>query len=115
MNTQIKSNLVGIRLDDTMYNSLVAIGKENDKAVGTIARQFIETMIYSYNKSKTEMVDTSINAVFEIMDTDNKIISKLEDNLIEFRSKIDTALNEVNEQRLYKSRNTRNLFSGKIE
>jgi hypothetical protein len=72
-------------------------------------------MIYSYNKSKTEMIDNNINAVFEIMDIDNRIISKLEDNLIEFKSKIDIALDEVNKQRIYKSRSTRNLFTGVVE
>jgi hypothetical protein len=115
MTAQIKSNVVGIRLDDTTYNTLLSIEKETGKAVGTIARQFVETMVYSYNKSKTEMIDNNINAVFEIMDIDNRIISKLEDNLIEFKSKIDIALDEVNKQRIYKSRSTRNLFTGVVE
>jgi hypothetical protein len=102
----------GVRLETI---ALDHFEKETGKAVGTIARQFIETMIYSYSKSKTEMIDNNINAVFEIMDIDNRIISKLEDNLIEFKSKIDIALDEVNKQRIYKSRSTRNLFSGMVE
>ena len=115
MNSQVKEKRIGIRISDDTYNRLIKAEKELGRPKSTLVRQFIETMLFSIEKSKTERIDTTIEAVFQIMDVDNKIISKLEDNLIEFRSKIDMALEEVNEQRLYKSRNTRNLFSGSIE
>ena len=75
MKDNVKSNLVGIRLDDTMYNSLVAIEKETGKAVGTIARLFVESALsipeHEVNK----------NAVFTTISNLHKKIDILESKL----------------------------------
>jgi len=112
MKSKLKNKHITLRISEETYEKLLKAEKELKQPVSTIVRQFIETMLLNLDKSKNQIVSNSIDAVFEILEMDNKIISKYEKSVYNLQNQLSEtieAMNEANELRMI---NRRNLFSG---
>jgi hypothetical protein len=112
MQVSVKKNVITTRIDNETYNRLVTFENESGKPIGTIVRNFIEVMLLHVDKTKNEMVNSSLDAVFDIIEMDNKIIKKYQKSIYNLQAHLTETIEEMNKANESRMIHRSNLFTG---
>lgn len=95
MQQKSKYPTISIRVEPKHIDLLEEIAANSNTTISSVCRNMLVTMISSYQKSKTEQVDKSINTIFEIMEIDKKAINTMKDLLLSQKVQNEKVLTEI--------------------